>query len=183
MFSLCWLTHLFILARQHSFSRFPRKSAVLSGLHFFSPLSTLSLSILHKHLQINTLIFTHASYVYIWTIPEFEPLSVPMSGDRCGMLSHCCSGKIPDARKLISPPWMGHVLGQEVLHQAPLKCLGDCTSQPNGNKAQGMGRSLLHLHPCPWRLVSGMCYKFPDHIFPSRVHFSSRATHVVYIWV
>ena len=57
------------------------------------------------------------------------------------MRPRSCSGKIPDVRKLISPPRSGHVVGQEVLHQAPFNSLGDRSSQPNGNKAQGAGSS------------------------------------------
>lgn len=122
------------------FPRFPWKTGTFSRL-VFCPLSLPPSLPPVAHLFICTQV--------IW-IPEL----LCVSGDWWGMLPHGCSGKIPDVRKLISPTRLGHVVGQEVLHQAPLNSLGDCSSQPNGNKARGAGergRSPLHLHPRPLR--------------------------------
>lgn len=110
-------------------------------LSLFLFLSYISLPLFHKH-----------SHIYLYTSYLNSSVcvrAVSVSGDWCGILPHSCSGKIPDVRKLISPPRLGHVVGQEVLHQAPLNSLGDCSSQPNGNKARGAGSGEISPPPPP----------------------------------
>lgn len=123
----------------------------------------------------DTHIYLYPSYL------KFQSLSVCAlcpSGDWCGILPLSYSGKIPDVRKLVSPPWLGHVVGQEVLHQALLNSLGACSSQPNGNKARRVERPSLHLHPPPAPEGSSQAcainfltiYSQVEFIFPEQPH-------------
>lgn len=106
--------------------------------------------------------------------------NVCVSDDWCGMLPYSCVGKIPDVRKLISPSWLGHVAGQEVLHQTLFNSLGDCSSQPNGNKARGALPSTAPPPPRPRLAPEGSSqacainfltiYSQVEFIFPEEPH-------------
>lgn len=142
-FPFRWLNHLFVLAgqlfRELVFHVFPEKMGTFSGLVFVHSLSPSPFPNIQRH-----------TYLFVSKLSKFQSLSVCAlcpSGDWCGILPLSYSGKIPDVRKLVSPLWLGHVVGQEVLHQALLNSLGDCSSQPNGNKARGVERPPLYLHP------------------------------------
>lgn len=131
------LTNPLVCFRRAAFKKapfpvFPRKTGTFAGL-FLCPLSD---NLCPPHTGKHTHIYLSTSYLnsrVCVCVCVFE------SGDWCGMLPQSFSGKIPDVRKWISPLWLGHVVGQEILHQAPSNSLGDCSSQRNGNKAQGAG--------------------------------------------